>query len=102
MTGEWKHFLALALVLFTVVVCAFYTWALWGATRLFVAQMRGELRKIPPRPSALEAAVAERTAVLREALEEIADCPQPDHWVPQYQHCVDVARITLAKVDAQK
>lgn len=49
----------------------------------------------------LAAVTAERDALiadnarLREALTEIEDSPSPDHWVPQYQHCVDVARAAL-------
>lgn len=32
---------------------------------------------------------------LRGALREIEGGASPDHWVPQHQHCVDVARAAL-------
>jgi len=44
--------------------------------------------------AAKEAAEKERD-VLRAALSEIEGAASPDHWVPQYQHCVDIARQAL-------
>ncbi len=38
---------------------------------------------------------AKQADAWREALTEIENSPSPDHWVPQYQHCVDVARAAL-------
>ena len=45
----------------------------------------------PARVAELEA----ENARLREALTEIEGSAAPDHWVPQYQHCADVARAAL-------
>ena len=42
-----------------------------------------------------ETAEAE-VARLRAALNEIVGGAAPDHWVKQYQHCVDVALVALA------
>ncbi len=50
--------------------------------------------------SAEDAAIAHLTArvkELEEALHEIKGSASPDHWVPQYQHCVDVARAALSR-----
>lgn len=47
-------------------------------------------------PTLVEEAVAE-IARLREALTEIEGSAAPDHWVPQYQHCVDAAIRALAE-----
>ena len=42
-------------------------------------------------------------ARLREALLEIEGGASPDHWVPQFQHCMDVAREALkGDDDAQR
>jgi hypothetical protein len=38
-----------------------------------------------------------RVAELEEALTEIENSPAPHHWVPHYQHCVNIARAALAE-----
>jgi hypothetical protein len=56
--------------------------------------------KPPPRPPQRD----RLRALLDEAREgflEIEGGASPDHHVPQYLHCVSVARATLAKIGGQ-
>ena len=46
-------------------------------------------------------ALREREARLVEALREIDGSASPGMWVPQYQHCVDVARAALARIEKE-
>jgi len=65
---------------------------------LFVAQVY-----LAAGANRIEALTAERNAlqaesdIYRAALNEIETAPEPDHWVPQYQHCVDTAELSLAE-----
>jgi hypothetical protein len=40
-------------------------------------------------------ALVEEVDAMRAALSEIERAASPDHWVAQFQHCVDIARQAL-------
>ena len=50
--------------------------------------------RVEMRDEIIEALTAQNRR-LREALTEIEGSASPDHWSPQYQHCVDTARAAL-------
>ena len=50
--------------------------------------------RVEMRDEIIEALTAQNRR-LREALTEIEESASPDHWSPQYQHCVDTARAAL-------
>lgn len=76
-------------------------WSASITTSLRIASLRDFHREWSSDLAALTAANerAQRAEAenerLREALVEIRDSNAPDHHVPQYQHCVDVARRAL-------
>lgn len=63
------------------------------------AEANARLIALAPDLLAEVIALRERQARLVEALREIEGIASPGMWVPQYQHCVDVARTALAEIE---
>lgn len=64
-----------------------------GDVEHMAQQMRQRIEALTAERDALQA----ENEIYRAALNEIETAPEPDHWVPQYQHCVDTAELALAE-----